>query len=62
MCGHIEEKEIALLRAEHTLVDEPLGKALTDLLELVTNFEYVPRLACDGIRQCVKGVARKESQ
>jgi len=50
VCGHVEEKEIALLRAEHTLVDEPLGKALADLLELVTDFEYVPRLACDGIR------------
>ena len=46
MCSHVEEKEVALLRAEHALVDKALGKALADLLELVADFENVPCLAC----------------
>jgi len=46
MRGHIEEKKIALLCAKDALVNEPFGKALADLLQLIANFKYVPSLAC----------------
>jgi hypothetical protein len=44
MCGHVEEENVVLLCVEDNLVNEPYCKIFVDLLELVANFEHIPRL------------------
>jgi hypothetical protein len=45
MRRHIKQQEIALLSAQHPLVDEVLGEALAHLLELEADLKDVPSLA-----------------
>jgi hypothetical protein len=47
--GHVEEEEVALLGAEDALVDEALGEAFADLLQLVPDLHQVPGLTCDAV-------------
>lgn len=45
--GHVEKEEVALLGAKDALVDQALGEALADLLELVADLHKVPCLSCE---------------